>query len=201
MILKETILSVFNERGTLLKWLKKVEALTSDIIERAILKPTDNPQSTNLVAVDNTGAQVMLEVGTGLTIDNGVLKFANVYDGTVIIEKAESVLGLRKLKADFTPIEITDDTLTAEQLFTMYGMTIDTGDTGNGVTCIFNNAIVGLMCVARHSVDGETKYMELLDEGVDELVDAWVNDGIEIITTNNTTVNEWLLANTEGVSV
>ena len=90
MILKDTILSVFNERVTLLKWLKKVEALTLEIIERALLKPTDNPQSTNLVAVDNTGAQVMLEVGTGLIIENGVLKFADVYDGTVIIEKAES---------------------------------------------------------------------------------------------------------------
>ena len=194
MILKETILSLFNERGTLLKWLKKVEKLlrestvleitvekinsteaviklffednstiqsdpfnidnlisnlslfTEDVeltagnnvgititgnskvnqsnvravmripiigsdtvvidvtedgehfeihldadiaqkIERSLVTPLNTPQATEIVAVDNTGAQVMLEVGAGLTIDNGVLKFADVYDGTVIIEK------------------------------------------------------------------------------------------------------------------
>jgi hypothetical protein len=197
MILKETILSAFNERGTLLKWLKKVEKLlrestlleitvekinsteaviklffednttiqsdpfaidnlisnlslfTEDVeltagnvgititgnskvnqsnvravmripiigsdtvvidvaedeehfeihldadiaqkIERSLVTPINRPQATEIVAVDNTGAQVMLEVGAGLTIDNGVLKFADVYDGTVVIEKAVSV--------------------------------------------------------------------------------------------------------------
>ena len=97
MILKETILSAFNKRGTLLKWLKTVEKL---INERVLVKPVNNPQSTEIVAVNSTGEQVMLEVGTGLTIDNGVLKFANVYDGTVIIEKADSVLSTTNTTVD-----------------------------------------------------------------------------------------------------
>lgn len=71
MILKETILSAFNERGTLLKWLKTVERL---ITERVLVKPVNNPQSTEIVAIDNTGTQVMLGVGAGLTIENGILK-------------------------------------------------------------------------------------------------------------------------------
>lgn len=113
MILKETILSVFNERGTLLQWLKKVEKLlkestllevkvekindTESVIklvfedntiqsapfeldaditqklERALVTPINRPQATEIVAVNNNGAQEMLGLGAGLSIDNGLL--------------------------------------------------------------------------------------------------------------------------------
>ena len=69
----------------------RLDADIAQKIERSLVTPLDTPQATEIVAVDNTGAQVMLEVGAGLSVDNGVLKFADVYDGTVIIEKAVSV--------------------------------------------------------------------------------------------------------------
>ena len=68
----------------------RLDADIAQKIERSLVTPLNTPQATEIVAVDNKGAQVMLGVGAGLTIENGVLKFANVYDGTVIIEKAES---------------------------------------------------------------------------------------------------------------
>lgn len=143
MILKNTILSVFDERGTLLKWLKKLEQdfkeysvndlqlftgtvtlnatadgitisgastvngeevtsslriplvgsdtivldvgedathfelhLDGEIVEklqRALLTPMSLPADTELVAVDYTGAQKMLELGTGLAVQDGAL--------------------------------------------------------------------------------------------------------------------------------
>ena len=69
----------------------RLDADIAQKIERSLVTPLNRPQSTEIVAVDNTGAQVMLGVGAGLTIENSVLKFADVYDGTVIIEKAVSV--------------------------------------------------------------------------------------------------------------
>lgn len=51
--------------------------LNTDIlndIARALKIPASAPTSTEIVAVDNTGAQAMLTVGDGLSIENGALK-------------------------------------------------------------------------------------------------------------------------------
>ena len=215
MILKETILSVFNERATLLKWLKKVEALTLEIIERALLKPIDNPQSASLVAVDNTGAQVMLEVGAGLSVDNGVLKFADVYDGTVIIEKAESVLGLRRLKpSDELQIFITETipsaaSLYMEEVFNRGYFTVEASQNGetqtlkisplNSVT--FEDTGGTIQCVILESQYNETTTI-YTPMTLDNLIEyGWFELDLNIVAFSNADVEQWLLANTEGVSV
>lgn len=46
--------------------------LTPDIM-RSLKTPMSKPTSTELVAVDNTNAQIMLEIGDGLTVVNGTL--------------------------------------------------------------------------------------------------------------------------------
>ena len=190
MILKETILSVFNERATLLKWLKKVEALTLEIIERALLKPIDNPQSASLVAVDNTGAQVMLEVGTGLIIENGVLK----------IQKSNSVLGLRRFNESVTPYA----TITSDEMSEFYSNNVikisdiyieNTDFTLNEFTPLVNLDGTELILVGYNGemFDGATF------EDFMYSIETYGNNTINVLSTANTTVDEWLLANTESV--
>lgn len=50
--------------------------LNNDItnkLSRTLVAPVSTPSTTELVAVDNSGNQTMLELGTGLNIENGVL--------------------------------------------------------------------------------------------------------------------------------
>lgn len=47
--------------------------ITPDVM-RALKTPMSTPTNTELVAVDNTGAQTMLEIGDGLSVENGTLK-------------------------------------------------------------------------------------------------------------------------------
>lgn len=237
MILKETILSVFNERGTLLKWLKTVERL---ITERVLVKPVNNPQSTEIVAVDSTGEQVMLEVGTGLTIDNGTLKFANVYDGTVIIEKA-GLRGLRKFNDMLIPASIPvkgDAVADAEkQVFDinatlpfMDAMAEASGDPNAKFTvkqifiyCFDNDGDPTILQVGYvveitdGVITGENvelplyNYLKFAFNGKSPwLIEDYANLGVTqedlqriniLEPPESKILEEWLLANTEGVSV
>ena len=43
-------------------------------LARSLVTPMSRPSATELVAVDNTNSQKMIEIGDGLSLDNGVLK-------------------------------------------------------------------------------------------------------------------------------
>ena len=71
MILKETILSAFTERGTLLKWLKKVEAaLNADVL-------TD----ISVEQIDETHVKLKFTFENGAFVESPVLTLARGKDG------------------------------------------------------------------------------------------------------------------------
>ena len=185
----------------------RLDADIAQKIERSLVTPINRPQSTELVAVDNTGAQVMLEVGAGLTIDNGVLKFADVYDGTVIIEKAESVLGLRRFKDTYTPFaDVEDGTDEAFYNENHFDITpIENSDIVYGMSPIVNliseeYGPIPAIILDYYNSSSDTRSitgLPLLAIGGDLTFFGDVN----VLSTSNTSVYEWLLANTEGVSV
>ena len=136
------------------------------------------------------------------------------YDGTVIIEKAESVLGLRRFKENLTPIEhnsaVTDqwgyfavyadlhfdiEPVTIDELgITVYGMTPLVNFTDNNSSTDYPK-----MVISATASDGSTERTVMSVDfsngnGVAGLV-------VNVLSTANATVDEWLLANTEGVSV
>ena len=142
--------------------------------------------------------------GKALVVENGVLVFKTIeasasyptYDGTVVIEKANSVLGLRRFNTN-TPSVFTS--ITEGELFEFYSNNIikmndftDGGVTINEFTPLFD-------------LEGE----EIIAFGYDgEIVDglpfsdfAALIGTFNVLSTSNSTVDEWLLANTEGVSV
>ena len=51
-----------------------VEAKNGSGADNSLTKPTTAPSATQLVAVDNTNAQTMLNIGDGLSVENGSLK-------------------------------------------------------------------------------------------------------------------------------
>ena len=51
-----------------------VEAKNGSGANNALTKPTTTPSATQLVAVDNTNTQTMLNIGDGLSVENGSLK-------------------------------------------------------------------------------------------------------------------------------
>lgn len=51
-----------------------VEAKNGSGVDNALTKPTTAPSATQIVAVDNTNTQTMLNIGDGLSVENGSLK-------------------------------------------------------------------------------------------------------------------------------
>ena len=51
-----------------------VEAKNGSGADNTLIKPTTAPSATQLVAVDNTNTQTMLNLGDGLSVENGSLK-------------------------------------------------------------------------------------------------------------------------------
>ena len=203
MILKETILSAFNERGTLLKWLKTVERL---ITERVLVKPVNNPQSTEIVAIDITGTQVMLKVGEGLTIENGVLK----------IQKANSVLGLRKIKDSWFTNYIANvgefdksSQTEMQNVYNQYGFEIEpTALTLNEITATLLGLTATFAYIESDVLPNTTTWVGKINlNGAEMYVTTDDSTFTDILTqftvtaTANSTVDEWLLANTESVEV
>ena len=132
------------------------------------------------------------------------------YDGTVVIEKAESVLGLRKFKSilNFNGIIVVNG-IEEFSPFIQHEpnqITIDVVNIGgNNVSKLipyhFSDAEgVSLLGIATLTVDGE-----LGDDVYNELFGAVDIDHITGVTIDviscGTNVEQWLLANTEGVSV
>lgn len=135
------------------------------------------------------------------------------YDGTVIIEKADSVLGLRKWKSEVNSITSFHGSTSSDEIeewsennhYSITPTTIDMEGTsftvsaftplfdyvnnggeviGNGFNCYIGNDTNGYMWIGLGTI-----------EQVAEIIPSF-----NVISTTNTTVDEWLLANTEGVS-
>ena len=51
-------------------------------IHNSLQKPTTTPSATQIVAVDNTNTQTMLNIGDGLSVENGSLKASGGTGGT-----------------------------------------------------------------------------------------------------------------------
>lgn len=59
-----------------------VEAKNGSGTDNALTKPTTTPSTTQIVAVDNTNTQTMLNIGDGLSVENGSLKASGGGTGT-----------------------------------------------------------------------------------------------------------------------
>ena len=100
-----------------------VEAKNGSGVDNALTKPTTAPSATQLVAVDNTNTQAMLNIGDGLSVENGSLK-ASGGTGTkkymhyilfsFLLSEVELNLNI-KLNMQF--ISTTADKFTKETLF------------------------------------------------------------------------------------
>lgn len=144
---------------------------------------------------------------TGEQIDEAIGKVLNApniynYDGTVIIEKANSVLGLRRFKDSVTEIDTIDTSGDEfETLIEPYSFSIE--------PFVSDDLTVSKMTCAFNIYDGtETAgpYVGLYfdNAGWEAVPFTTANEFIgtfNITSTANSTVDEWLLANTEGVSV
>ena len=101
-----------------------VEAKNGSGAGNALTKPTTTPSATQLVAVDNTNTQTMLNIGDGLSVENGSLKASGGGTGTkkymhyilfsFLLSEVDINLNI-KLNIQF--ISTTADKFTKETLF------------------------------------------------------------------------------------
>lgn len=101
-----------------------VEAKNGSGADNALTKPTTAPSATQIVAVDNTNTQTMLNIGDGLSVENGSLKASGGGTGTkkymhyilfsFLLSEVEMNLNI-KLNMQF--ISTTADKFTKETLF------------------------------------------------------------------------------------
>lgn len=64
-----------------------VEAKNGSGADNALTKPTTTPSATQIVAVDNTNTQTMLNIGDGLSVENGSLKASGGTGGKLYYKK------------------------------------------------------------------------------------------------------------------
>ena len=88
-----------------------------DQIENSLQKPTTAPSATQLVAVDNTNTQTMLNIGDGLSIENGSLKASGggtgnkLYYKKIIIRFLTETAGFPGVERIFIHFYESNDTL------------------------------------------------------------------------------------------
>lgn len=81
-----------------------VEAQNGSGGDNVLTKPTTTPSATQLVAVDNTNTQTMLNIGDGLSVENGSLKASggNLYHKETQINVTDDNLsGLSFINIDY----------------------------------------------------------------------------------------------------
>lgn len=124
------------------------------------------------------------------------------YDGTVIIEKAESPLGLKKFNDTLTYIVLSEQPSSTEYYNSNYiTITPKNIETGDGSIATFYGF------TPLYIVDGVIGVMADVQIGSLRLITPMTNphglegETFEVLSVANDTVAEWLLANTEGVSV
>ena len=100
-----------------------VEAKNGSGAGNALTKPTTAPSATQLVAVDNTNAQTMLNIGDGLSVENGSLKASGGSGGKKYMHyilfsflTPEGSMSLN-IKLNIQIISTTADKFTKETLF------------------------------------------------------------------------------------
>lgn len=102
MINKDTILSAFDDKGTLLKWLKKVEkALKESVLSNVeVIKITDTRAVIKFIFADNTTITTpeftltQLNIGEGLIIQDNNLVISTEGMKTLSINSTELIIGL-----------------------------------------------------------------------------------------------------------
>ena len=119
-----------------------VEAKNGSGVDNALTKPTITPSATQLVAVDNTNTQTMLNIGDGLSVENGSLKASGGGTGTkkymhyilfsFLLSEVDINLNI-KLNIQF--ISTTADKFTKETLFNFLQNEYNVPDINTDNTC------------------------------------------------------------------
>ncbi len=85
-----------------------VEAKNGSGADNALTKPTTAPSATQIVAVDNTNTQTMLNIGDGLSVENGSLKASGGGTGGKLYYKKIKIRFLNTSISGFADIEEID---------------------------------------------------------------------------------------------
>ena len=93
-----------------------VEAKNGSGANNALTKPTTAPSATQIVAVDNTNTQTMLNIGDGLSVENGSLKASGkLYTHSIFIN---STTNTETILITLTIITKSEEIFTYETLKT-----------------------------------------------------------------------------------
>lgn len=139
------------------------------------------------------------------------------YDGTVIIEKLNA-LGWRRFNDTLTPIEtdydlfggISDTETLFNNLYNEFGFSVKFEEEFEGevytlefkMTCLLkvSQADYNVIWIETDTGERAAVYEGIGNPSVESLLNEF-NRQLPISSTSSATVDEWLLANTEGVSV
>ena len=124
-----------------------------------------------------------------------------LYDGTVVIEKAESVLGLRRFKENLSVYGTYSVNETFEETYNKGFVTIEAIILGTDTLYGFTPLYTGSDGAQNFVIDYKSSMGERVFVNMPAEFFLQVFNEFNVLSTSNSTVDEWLLANTEGVSV
>lgn len=141
-------------------------------IERSLVKPINRPQATEIVAVDNKGAQVMLGVGSGLSISNGVLNAegggggggANILD-MMYCHMVNSTTNIfhNFIVMNIDPKPITSVTMLSNLPLGLFSSVLD--DSGHAIVNIGSKSYGTYAAYAVYMINSDTGVLEDISRG------------------------------------
>ena len=123
-----------------------VEAKNGSGADNALTKPTTAPSATQLVAVDNTNTQTMLNIGDGLSVENGSLKASGgtgtkKYMHYILFSFLLSEVDINlNIKLNIQFISTTADKFTKETLFNFLQNEYNNSDINDNICFIYSPA-------------------------------------------------------------
>lgn len=159
-------------------------------ISKSLVAPMSRPSATELVAVDNTNSQTMIEIGDGLSLENGTLKATGSASGNFVTTDTTQIITANKqftkgLEATYT--ETQNDGSTTTKTFNLNADNVfrvrNSKESRNGL--IKTNDYGGLF-IGSATTSGSNLYgINHSVTGVTNVTGTLQYNGVEVATKND----------------
>jgi hypothetical protein len=182
---------VVNKDSTSIKF--ELDAEIQSNLSRSLVTPMSRPSATELVAVDNTNSQKMIEIGEGLSLENGTLKVVGGSGGSVsgdyvTLDTAQTITGAKtfeNLTATYSKTNSFGGTTTKEFNLNKPKIFSVKSSTETRHSNIQTDDLGGFFIGSTHSSGGDKFGLNHSVTGVSNFTGTLQYNGAEVATKND----------------
>lgn len=164
----------------------EIDANLTNKISKSLVTPMSTPTKTELVAVDNTNSQRMIEIGDGLSLENGVLSATEDVDTSNLVDlsSSQTITGFKAFEGG---IRVTRDSTTETTELTTTSQKLRSQSIYKSGTrrTILENGINGAVIGSDNQYNGlDFKGIEVKPTGNVNITGTLNYNGKEVATTD-----------------